>query len=219
MDSTAYFQSRKTVAQDFANQLADLVGQDTAILALSKGGAVMGLEIAKRTHSLVGLLLLKHIYLPGENSALGVVDTTGSLTYGENISKPFIDEFEMEYRGIIEQDKMEASQELHAVSKQGKLSPHYFNDKTVIMVNDFTKTGTSFKAAADFLKPIKTRSLILVTAIASTPAIDMMHLLGDKIFIAHTTTKDLPPEHYFAENDIEITEELTLLMQQMPLKW
>lgn len=219
MDSTAYFQSRKTVAQDFANQLVDLVDQNTAVLALSKGGAVMGLEIAKRTHSLLGLLLLKHIYLPGEKNALGVVDTTGILTYGEDISQPFREEFEMEYRGIIEQDKMEASQELHALGKEGKLSPHYFSDKTVILVNDFTKTGTSFKAAADFLKPVKTRSIILVTAIAQTSAVDMMHLLGDKIFIAHTTTKDLPPEHYFEDNDIQITEEMNFLMQQMPLKW
>lgn len=219
MDSTAYFQSRKTVAQDFANQLKDVVDEDTAILALSKGGAVMAIEIAKSTHSLVAMLLLKHIYLPGENSPLGVVDNDGVLTYGENISKPFVDEFEMEYRGIIEQDKMDASHEMHAVGKEGKISPHYFNNKNVVLVNDFTKTGTSFKAAVDFLKPIKTRKIILVTAIAHIPAIDMMHLLGDKIFIAHSTSKELPPDHYFEDNDIEMTEELTLLMEQTPLKW
>lgn len=219
MDSTAYFQSRKAVAQDFANQLVDLIDEDTAILALSKGGAVMGIEIAKRTHTLVAMLLLKHIYLPGEKNPLGVVDNDGVLTYGEDIAKPFIEEFEMEYRGIIEQDKMDASHEMHAIGKEGKISPHYFNDKNVILVNDFTKTGTSFKAAVDFLKPIRTKKIILVTAIAHIPAIDMMHLLGDKIFIAHSTSKELPPDHYFEENDIEMTEELALLMQQTPLKW
>lgn len=219
MDKSAYFQSRQTVAQDFANQLAELVDEDTAILALSKGGAVMGIEIAKRIHALVALLLLRHIYLPGETSALGVVDNNGILTYGEDISKPFVEEFEMEYRGIIENDKVEAARALHAVGKEGTISPHYFDGKTVILVNDFTKTGTSFKAAADFLKPVKTKRYILVTAIAQLGAIDMMHLLGDKIFVAHTTDKQLPPEHYFEDNTIETTEELTLLMQQTPLKW
>ena len=186
MDKAAYFQSRQAVAQDFANQLAEeLAGEQTAILALSKGGAVMGIEIAKRLHALVALLLLRHIYLPGEHSALGVVDNNGVLTYGEDISKPFVEEFEMEYRSIIENDKMEASRALHAIGKDGSISPHYFHEKVVILVNDFTKTGTSFKAASDFLKPVKTKRIILVTAIAQIPAIDMMHLLGDKIFIAH----------------------------------
>lgn len=220
MDKAAYFQSRQAVAQDFANQLIEFGEEDdVAVLALSKGGAVMGIEIAKRLHALLALILLQHIYLPGEKSALGVVDNNGILTYGEDISKPFIDEFEMEYRSIIEHDKIEATRALHAISKRGTLSPHYFQDKTVIMVNDFTKTGTSFKAAADFLKPVRIKRLVLVTAIARVPAIDMMHLLADKIFIAHSTNKELPPEHYFKESTIELTEELTLLMEQTPLKW
>lgn len=219
MDKAAYFQSRQTVAQDFANQLAEIVDDDTAILALSKGGAVMAIEIAKRLHTLVALLLLQHIYLPGEKNALGVVDNNGVLTYGEDISQPFVEEFEMEYRSIIDHDKMEATRALHAIGKKGTISPHYFDGKTVILVNDFTKTGTSFKAAADFLKPVRTKRYILVTAIAHVPAIDMMHLLGDKIFIAHSTNKELPPEHYFKDNTIDASEELKLLMQQTPLKW
>ncbi len=218
MDKTSYFESRAAVGQDFGDQLSEYSADDVVILALSQGGAVIAVEIAKKIHGLVTLLLLKHIYLPGERKPLGVVNDQGILTYGQDISPAYIEEFEMEYHSVIENDKMDALHRLHAVGKEGILTPEYFRGKTVIMVNDFTKTGTAFKAAAEFLKPVKAKKIILVTAIAQVPAIDVMHLLGDKIVIAHATDKELPPEHYFQDNTTQ-TPEVELLVKQIPLKW
>jgi len=200
MDKTAYFKSRQALGRDFAWQLYNYSGLDTSVLAVSEGGAAIAVEIAKHLDCPAALLALKHIYLPGEHDALGVVDESGRLTYGQNISKAFIEEYEMEFRTTIESDKMTATHELHAGSKTRKIDPQMFKDKNVIIVNDFSKTGTSFKAATDFLKPVGTKKLILVAAVAQVRAIDMMHLSGDKLITAHTTDKDFPPEHYF-END------------------
>ena len=74
MDSSPYFISRASVGQQFAAELEDLRYEDTAILALSPGGVVIAIEIAKRLHSIAGLLLLKHVYLPGGQTAFGVVN-------------------------------------------------------------------------------------------------------------------------------------------------
>ncbi len=218
MDKTAYFGSRSEVGKDFAAQLIKLQGQPVAVLALSLGGASVGIEIARSLHGIMGLLLLKHIYLPGERKPLGVVNEQGKLTYGIDISKAFVEEFEMEYRGTIEDDKQQAVSELHALGSEGTLSPHYFSDKNVVIVSDFSKTGTAFKAAVDFLKPVHTRKIILATAIAQLPTIDIMHILGDQILIAHATDKDLPPEHYFARKDNDTKHLVDLLIKQFTLK-
>lgn len=219
MDTSAYFPTRSSVGASFAKQLTDYSGQNNAVLALSPGGVAVGLEIAQSLHCLLGLLLLKHIYLPGENKPLGVVDSRGRLTYGQDIAHAFIEEFEMEYRATIEDKKMEAVSKLHAVGSDGQLVPTYFQDKNVIIVNDFTKTGTAYKAAMDFLKPVRTGKIILVTAIAQLPAVDVMHLMGDKILIEHATDKDLPPDHYFEEGNPPMTPELKILLSQVPMKW
>jgi len=219
MDKTAYFESRTALGKEFAQQLANFGNGDSAVLALSPGGAVMALEVARYTHSTVALLLLKHIYLPGEPKPLGVVNDQGALTYGLDISPAYIEDFEMEYHSVIETNKMEAVHELHAIGRSGRLSPHAFNDLNVIIVSDFSKTGTALKAAVDFLKPARTKKIIFAVAVAQPKAIDVMHLLGDKLLISHTTDKDLPPEHYFTENELPETEELEALKNQMPLQW
>ncbi len=217
MDKTAYFESRSAVGKNFAAQLSKFNDQPVAVLALSAGGAAMGIEIARALHGIMGLLLLKHIYLPGERKPLGVVNEQGILTYGIDISSAFIEEFQMEYRGTIEDDKQQAVTELHAFGTEGILSPHYFSDKNVIIVSDFSKTGTAFKAAVDFLKPVRTRKIVLAAAIAQLPAIDIMHILGDQLLIAHATDKDLPPDHYFARDDVHSAHLVELLQKQFAL--
>lgn len=218
MDKTAYFASRSAVGKDFAQQIKPMIDSEVAVLAVSPGGAAIGIEIARELHALMSLLLLKHIYLPGEPKPLGVVNEQGTLTYGLDISKAFVEEFEMEYRARIEHDRMEAVHEMHALGKEGELSPHYFSDRSVVIVSDFSKTGTAFKAAIEFLKPVRTKKIILVTAIAQLPAIDVMHVLGDQILIAHATDKNLPAEHYFTDNDISTSRLVDLLKKQFTLK-
>ena len=219
MSDSAYFISRSSVGQQFANELKMLRYENTAILALSPGGVVIAIEIAKQLHSIAGLLLLKHVYLPDGKTALGVINDEGGFTHDESISAAQLEDFEMEYRGNIEQEKANALHELHLIGQKGKLTPQYFNGRTVIIVNDFAKTGTAFHAALDFLKPASTERIILASAVASIQAVDVMHLLGDQLMIGHATDKDFPSDHYFANNEIPQTPELIQMMEQIVLQW
>lgn len=219
MDKTAYFTSRTSVGQQFADDLTELRYENTAILALSPGGVVIAVEIAKKIHAIAGLLLLKQIYIPGSDQPIGVINDHGQITYSENISAVQLEDFLIEYRGSIESGKMQAVHDLHVIGQKGTMTPHYFKGRTVIIVDDFAKTGTAYHAALEFLKPVRTEKIILVAAVARVEAIDVMHRLGDKLLISHTTDKDLPPEHYFTDNSIPQTNELLQLMEQIVLQW
>ncbi len=219
MDTTPYFLSRSSVGQQFAKDLEYLRYENTAVLALSPGGVVIAIEIAKQLHSIAGLLLLKHVYLPGGQTAFGIVNDRGGFTYDQSISASEIEEFEIEYRNNINAEKSNALHELHVIGQKGTLLPRYFNGRTVIIVNDFAKTGTAFQAAYDFLKPSSTEKLVMVTAIAQERAIDVMHHLADKIIIAHPTIDVFPSEHYFVNNEIPQSRELIQMMEQIILQW
>jgi len=218
MDKNPYFTSRTEIGERFAKELANLRYENTAILALSPGGVVIAIEIAKQLHSIAGLLLLKHVYVPGDTS-IGIINDQGGFTYDESIAAAQIEEFEIEYRNYISANKMEAMHALHAIGHENIMTPDYFKGRTVIVVSDFAKTGTSFHAALDFLKPVETEKIILATAVANVKAVDIMHRLGDKLLIAHTTDKDFPSSHYFANNQIPQTKELVQMMEQIVLQW
>lgn len=219
MDKAPYFLSRSSVGMQFADQLSELRYENTAILALSPGGVIIAIEIAKQLHSIAGLLLLKHVYLPDGKTAFGVVNERGGFTYDQSISVAEVEEFEMEYRNNIEAEKSNALHSLHAIGVKGPLLPEYFNGRTVIVVNDFAKTGTAFQAALDFLKPARTEKIVLASAVAQERAVDVMHHLGDKVLIAHATDKDFPSSHYFVNNEVPQSQTIVQMMEQVILQW
>lgn len=218
MDKSPYFLSRSSVGQDFASKLTGLRYENTAVLSLSPGGVVIAIEIAKQLHSITGLLLLKHVQLPGDID-LGVINDHGGFTYDNSISIAQAEEFKMEYRNAIEQEKMDAVHKLHMIGHSGELKPSYFNGRHIIVVNDISKSGTSFQAAVDYLKPTNYESLTLIAAVANEKAADTMHKLGDKVLIAHRTDNDFPSEHYFTNNIIPQSEELIKMLEQVILQW
>jgi putative phosphoribosyl transferase len=214
MEKSPYFESRLSIGKELAEKIAKMKYKDTAVLALSAGGVVIAAEIASKLHCDVNMLLLKHVYLPDNKTAIGIINDNGWFTYDDSISVALVEEFETEYRSSIDFGKMNALHQLHTIGHSGSVDAHKYKNKNVIIVNDFAKTGTAFHAALDFLKPIETKKIILVSAVAQLKAIDVMHHLGDKLFIAHATENDFPSEHYFANNSVPDTETLLALMNQ-----
>jgi predicted phosphoribosyltransferase len=218
MDKNPYFTSRTEIGERFARQLSEYRFENTAILALSPGGVVIAIEIAKQLHSIAGLLLLKHVHVPGD-IPIGIINDQGGFTYDDSISAAQISEFNIEYRNNIETNKMNAMHQLHTVGHENVMSPGYFKGRIVIVVSDFAKTGTSFHAALDFLKPVETKKIILASAVATYDALDIMKRLGDEVLSEHVTDKDFPSSHYFANNEIPQTKELIQMMEQIVLQW
>jgi putative phosphoribosyl transferase len=219
LQNAGYYTSRYDAGRRFAKDLVSLRYENTAVLALSPGGVVIGNEIAKELHSIIGLLLMKHVMLPGGETALGLINASGGFTYDHSFSAGQIEEFEMDYRTNIELSKMEAIHKLHTIGQGGDISPQYFNGRSVIIVNDFGKTGTSFQAAMDFLKPVITEKIIMIAPVATVKAADLMHSLADQVIIGHVTENDFPANHYYENNEIPETQELLQLLDQIILQW
>jgi putative phosphoribosyl transferase len=213
INKNTYFESRKAVGKIFAKQLEYLKNEKVTVLAVSPGGLLIGSEIAKLLDSEVGMLQLKHVGIPGDSN-LGVINNYGGFTYAQNISKGEIEEYNLEYRNSIEANKFNAMHSMHVMSGIGELSPKDFLDKNVIIVTDFARTGTSIKAALDFLKHASPKFIVIVTAVAQTGAIDIMHQFGDKVLCLHATDKDFGSDHYFDDNSIPDNEDVIKILSR-----
>lgn len=117
-----YFDSRIAAGKLLAEQVSEYRYRNVAIVALSDGGVVVGAQIAAQLHCPLMLLLTKDIVIPGEQSAIGVVDQNGGFTLNEYFSLGELEEFSSEFKNVIEQQKMEGWHELNRLLGDGGYS-------------------------------------------------------------------------------------------------
>jgi predicted phosphoribosyltransferase len=215
-----YFKDRSHAGMLLADKLQSYRFENTAIIALSDGGVVVASEIAIKLHCAMMLLLTEDIKLPGELDALAVVDQNGGFTYNSMFSAGQLEGFTKEYQTFIEQSKRQQFSTINRLlSDGGIIEPHLLYGRHIILVADGLQTGISLDAAVQYLKPIKTESIIIATPIASVAAVDKMHLLSDKIVCLSVTENYINTEHYYEDNVLPSHEKIIKTIQSIVLHW
>jgi putative phosphoribosyl transferase len=101
----------------------------------------------------------------------------------------------------------------------GLLNESMLKDHVVILVADGLKTGISIDAAAEYLKPIRLKRLIIVAPIAAVAAVDRMHVVADEIHVLGVTDNFLDTDHYYDQNDVPSHEDTIAKLNQIILNW
>jgi predicted phosphoribosyltransferase len=215
-----YFASRTEAGQKLAEELKVYRYEDCVVVALNDGGVVVGAQIAAEIHCPIMFLLMRDIKLPGEISALGVVDQNGGFTYNDMFSTGELEGMADEFHNFIEQDKMTKHSEINRLlGEGGLLDPEIIKDRNVILVADGLTSGTSLVAAMSFLKPIRTQKIIIASAFASVDAVDKMHILGDELHVLSVYDGTFELDHYFESNDVPSQEDIITILNEAILKW
>ena len=215
-----YFASRADAGNQLAKELLKYRFEDTVAVALNDGGVIVGAQIAAEIHCPLMFLLMRDITLPGEISALGVVDQNGGFTYNDMFSAGELEGMTSEFHGFIEQEKMVKHHDInHLLGDGGLLDPTIILDRNVILVADGLVSGTSLLAAMSFLKPIRTKRVIIASAFASVSAVDKMHLLGDELHVLSVYDGTFELDHYFEANDVPSQDDIITTLNDAILKW
>ena len=215
-----YFKNRTQAGQHLAAQLGKYTDQNCAVLALSEGGIMVGAEIAKKIHASLLLLSFEDIVLPLELIPIASMSAAGTFTYNHSLSNADLEEITTEMRPIIDQSRLETFQHLNRiVSKDGELDKRLLKNHTVIIVSDGFNSGISLDVTADFLKPIKTRRIVVATPVCNTDILDKVHLLADDIYCINVVEPGFPIEHYYDDKTLPSHEEVVALMRDISLKW
>jgi predicted phosphoribosyltransferase len=216
-----YFKSRVEAGRTLAKQVAKKYhGDNCAVVALSDGGVMVGAQIAMELHCVLTMLLTEAIQLPREDAAIAGINQDGSFTYNSYYSPGQIEEFESEYRSLIEEQKMNKLHDLHRlVGHGGLIKKSLLRGRNVILVSDGLSSGFSLDLAAQFLKPIHTEKLIVATPMASVPAVDRMHILADEIFCLNVLEDYISTDHYYDTQDVPPHEQVVKTIEQIVQHW
>jgi putative phosphoribosyl transferase len=215
-----YYKNRTEAGQKLAQNLIKYRTENTAVVALSEGAVLVGEAIAKQLNSTLSMLVTDDIYVPGEHVPLATMTSAGSYTYNTSFSAGQIEEFVSEYRGVIDQKRIESFQKMNRIiGKDGELDIRLLKRHIVILVSDGLKSGLSLDVAADFLKPIQVKRLIVATPISSVPALDRMHILSDEIQCLDVLENFISTNHYYDDNEIPGHKEIMSIMKNIVFSW
>lgn len=215
-----YFKNRLEAGQMLAEQITNHVTDNCAVLALSEGGIVVGAEIAKKLHTSLFLLSIEDVKLPRELEPLASMSTAGTFTYNHSLSHADLEEINMESRPVIEQIKLETFQKLNRIiSKDGPIDKNLLKRHVVIVVSDGISSGLSLDVAADFLKPISTKCIIVATPLCNAGVVDKIRLMADEFHALDVVETEFPISHYYEDNTLPDHDTVLDIMKNISLRW
>jgi putative phosphoribosyl transferase len=216
-----YFKSRAEAGKLLGQQLVKKYhGKDCAVIALSDGAVMVGAQIAAPLHCVMTMLLTEAINLPREDIAIAGMSQNGSMTYNNYYSPGQIEDFVAEYHNLIEQEKIDKMQDMNQLlGKGGLIKKDLLRDRNIILVSDGLASGFSLDIAIEFLKPIRTKKIIVATPFASVSAVDRMHILADEIDCLSVIQEYISTDHYYDKQDVPDHEKVVRIIEQLVGKW
>lgn len=216
-----YFESRSEAGQLLGEKLAALYRyEDCAVVALSDGAVLVGEQIAIALHSVLTMLLIEEIEVPGENLMLGGVSEGGEFTYSSSFTAGQIQGYVSEFHGYLEEQKRKAFQKINRlIGDGGTIDRSLLNDRVIILVSDGLNSGMSLDVAINFLKPVRIKRLVIAAPVASIGAVDKLHVLADEIHILSVKENYMGTNHYYDNNDIPPHDEIVQKINQIILNW
>jgi putative phosphoribosyl transferase len=215
-----YFANRVEAGKQLAHKLLKYKGNDCILVALSDGAVVVAAQAAEKLHCPITMLLTEGINAPGEPEAVAHINQDGAYGYNSAYTSGQIDEFNMEYQQLFEQEKLEKLSRMHRLlGRMGVIKRDMLKRKTVILIADGLGDNASIDSAMLYLKSIKYKQLIIATPFAAINVVDRMHLLADEIACLNVIQNFMGVNHYYEDNLIPSHDVILHTVQQMVEKW
>ncbi len=216
-----YFKSRTVAGEELASKLLEKYRyEDCAVLALSDGAVLVGEPIAAALHSVLTMLLIESIEIPGEGINIGGLNQSGRFTYNGMLSAGEVEGFRQEYFGLFEEKKREAMMRINRLLGDGGLvNKDLLRGRNIILVSDGFHDAASLDVALDFLKPISIQKLIVATPTASVQSVDRLHITVDEMYILDVKENFMGVDHYYDENNVPSHEDTVKKINDIILNW
>ena len=176
---------------DAGRRLADALvadgGDDEAdvlILALPRGGVPVAFEVARRLSAPLDVFLVRKLGVPGhEELAMGAIATGGVLVLNDNVVRHArIRPHEIE--AVAQREAAELARREHQY--RGDRPPPQIHGRTIILIDDGLATGASMRAAAEAVRGLHPRKLIVAVPVAAPETCMQFRELVDDIICAMT---------------------------------
>lgn len=196
-----YFHDRAEAGDKLADMLMKYRWENTAVMALSPGGVLVGEQIARRLHSSLSLLLTSRITAPGDESlVIGTLDQTGGFMYNSMIAAGEMEEYLEDFRNYVEEEKLHQMYQMSSVmGEHGLVDPAQLAGRNVIIATDGVKNGLSFDAAVHFLSRIPIEKTIAVVPVGPADVIERLHGKVDELHYLYIPESFFSVGHYYTD--------------------
>lgn len=184
------FSDRKEAGKILAEKLEKLRLENPVVLAIPRGGVVVGYEVARKLKAPLDVIVPRKLGAPGNPElAIGAVAEDGTIILDSSL----IDYLEVDEEYI----KKEKERQVKEIKRRlnlyrGRFSRLEIERRDVVIVDDGIATGATIRAAIASVRKRKPASLTLAVPVAPPSTIEKLREEVDRIVCVST------PEPFFA---------------------
>lgn len=184
------FKDRVDAGRQLADKLAGYAGKDGLVLAIPRGGVVVGAEIARRLGLGLDLIIPRKVGSPQNSEvAIGAVTQDGTTIFDRRLIEVMgISELEFEDKISCEINEIKRRMYLY----RGSENHQDYEGKQLIVVDDGVATGYTMLAALRSARKFHPRELILAIPVAPPDTLEMLEEEVDRAICL------LVPEDFYA---------------------
>lgn len=206
------FKDRIHAGKLLAEKLKDYKGKDAIILAIPRGGVVVGYQIAKEINARLDVIVPRKLGAPGNPElAIGAIAEDGSIyLVDEVISQYGIDESYL--RDEAEAQLKEIKRRV-GVYRGGKDLPK-LEGRIVILVDDGLATGATMKAAVSMVSKMNPLELIVAVPVAPPDTVKDISEMVNKVVCLSTPTFFFAIGQFYQDFEQVSDEEVLSLLRE-----
>ena len=204
------YEDRHDAGKKLAKVLQQYAGKDAVVLALPRGGVVLGAEVAKSLKAPLDVVLVRKIGYPFSSEY-----AIGAVVRGE---KPIVNEDEAADEVWLKravEDEQVVNEKRYDFYYGGKYEPVQLKGKTVIIVDDGIATGLTMEAAVRTVRQKGPGQVVVAVPVAPPDSLVTLRGLVDEVVVLEDPDKFIGSvgAHYRKFAQVE-DDEVKLLLRK-----
>ncbi|MFQ6075600.1 MAG: phosphoribosyltransferase [Candidatus Bathyarchaeia archaeon] len=207
------FRDRVEAGQRLAKVLSAYKGKDTIVLAIPRGGVVVGYQVAQELDAPLDIIVPRKVGAPNNPElAIGAVTQDGSLMLDPRLVELLrVPEIYIEEEARRQVDEIRRRMARY----RGEKASTNLGGKVVILVDDGIATGATMRAAIASIR--RQKPAVLVVAVAVGPPREIENLKGevDRVVCLMTPEPFYAIGQFYRDFSQTSDEEVINLLQRM----
>ena len=208
----AFFRDRIDAGKRLASELKDFSSKKGIVLAIPRGGVVVGYEIAKALNLQLDVIIPRKIGAPDNPElAIGAVAEDGTAILDENLVR---------YLGVsreyVKEEIERQKQEIQRRLKLYRQDTSYPNLKglDVIVVDDGIATGSTMKAALASVKNRGAASVTVAVPVGPPSTIEELEKMADQVLCLYKPEYFQAIGEFYSDFSQTLDEEVIRLLRE-----
>ncbi|MEM2110879.1 MAG: phosphoribosyltransferase [Candidatus Bathyarchaeia archaeon] len=184
------FADRVEAGNKLALKLMDYADGNTVVLAVPRGGVVVGYEVARKLRAFLDIIVPRKIGAPNNPElAIGAVAEDGTIILDYELVA-YLNVPEKYIKEESARQRLEIKRRLRLY--RGDSPPLNFENRNIIIVDDGIATGATIKAAIASMRKKRPKSIIVAVPVAPPSTVKALEKEADRVICLST------PEPFYA---------------------